>query len=207
VKLKSARKRSTQQVIDDVRNRIDMALPRIEWEFPGILSDLIGDLIWTDEPIEIKIFSTDTDLLKKQAKQVAQDIADLPGIVDLNNGLIYTGSTISLRVLLPQAQHFGLTTNDIGSAVNTAMLGQIASTVLEADRVLNISREGRSICNPPSGKSAPASAEDPHRPKSFDSIRSSMSLKFPVSWNWTAKTSDRMLLSPRICRAAISAAP
>ena len=47
---------------------IPRRLPRIDWEFPGILTDLIGDLTWTDEPIEIKFFSTDINVLKKQAR-------------------------------------------------------------------------------------------------------------------------------------------
>ncbi len=36
------------------------------------------------------------------------------------------------------AQRFGLTTDDIATAVNTAMLGQTASSVLEGDRVVDI---------------------------------------------------------------------
>src|SRR5207249_2150926 len=59
VKLKSNRQRSTQAVIADLRRQFHATLPRIDWDFPGILSDLIGDLIWSDKPIEVKIFSTD----------------------------------------------------------------------------------------------------------------------------------------------------
>ena len=44
-----------------MRQKFREALPRIDWEFPGILADLIGDLTWTDEPIEIKVFSTDLE--------------------------------------------------------------------------------------------------------------------------------------------------
>ncbi len=59
VKLKPVRNRTSEQVIADVRQKFRAQLPRIDWEFPGILADLIGDLTWTDEPIEIKVFSTD----------------------------------------------------------------------------------------------------------------------------------------------------
>jgi CzcA family heavy metal efflux pump len=138
VKLRAARSRTSEQVIADVRQKYRSALPRIDWEFPGILTDLIGDLTWTDEPIEIKLFSTDILALKKQATNIEEMLENIPGIVDTASGVIYTGPTISLRIRPAEAQHFGLTTSGIGAAVNIAMLGQVASTVLEQDRILNI---------------------------------------------------------------------
>jgi CzcA family heavy metal efflux pump len=138
VKLKSARDRSTEQVIADVRQKFRQTLPRIDWEFPGILTDLIGDLTWTDEPIEIKVFSTDLNVLKQEATDIEEKLENVPGVVDTANGLIYTGPTISLRVRPAEAQHLGLTASSIGQAVNVAMLGQISSTVLEEDRIVNV---------------------------------------------------------------------
>jgi multidrug efflux pump subunit AcrB len=138
VKLRERRNRSSEQVIADVRRQFRQALPRIDWEFPGILADLIGDLTWTDEPIEIKIFSTDLHLLKKQAEDIEEMLENVPGVVDTASGVIYTGPTISLRVRPAEARQFGMTVSSIGEAVNIAMMGTIASTVQEGDRVVNI---------------------------------------------------------------------
>jgi CzcA family heavy metal efflux pump len=138
VKLKEGRTRTSEQVIADVRQKFREALPRIDWEFPGILADLIGDLTWTDEPIEIKIFSTNLDLLKKQGEYIEEMLENVPGVVDTASGVIYTGPTISLRVRPAEAQQFGLTVSSIGQAVNIAMMGTIASTVQEGDRVVNV---------------------------------------------------------------------
>jgi CzcA family heavy metal efflux pump len=138
VKLKSRRTRTSEQVIADVRQKFREALPRIDWEFPGIMADLIGDLTWTDEPIEIKIFSTDQSLLKKEAEGIEEMLENIPGVVDTNSGVVYTGPTISLRVRPAAAQQFGLTVQSIGEAVNIAMLGKIASSVQEGDRVVDI---------------------------------------------------------------------
>ena len=138
VKLRGNRSRTSEQVIADVRQKFREALPRVDWEFPGILADLIGDLTWTDEPIEIKIFSTDLNLLKKQAEDIEEMLENVPGVVDTASGVIYTGPTISLRVRPLEAEQFGLSATDIGQAVNTAMLGAVASTVQEGDRVVNV---------------------------------------------------------------------
>jgi CzcA family heavy metal efflux pump len=138
LKLKPDRKRSTEEVLSELRHRLNAALPDILWEFPGILGDLIGDLMYAPEPIEVRLFSTDTAFLKEKAPQVAAELEKVPGVVDVFNGLIYTGPTISFRVRSVDAGRFGLSAEAIGAAVNAAMLGETASTVLEGDRVVEI---------------------------------------------------------------------
>jgi CzcA family heavy metal efflux pump len=138
VKLKPDRKRSTADVVADLRLQINTILPRTQWAFPGILTDLIGDLTWSDEPVELKIFSNDIEQLKKEALHVQTAISAIPGVVDTLSGLVYTGPTISIKVRYGDTQHFGLTADSIATAVNIAMGGQVASTILEADRVVNV---------------------------------------------------------------------
>ena len=59
-------------------------------------------------------------------------------MVDTKNGLVYAGPSLSLRPKYAEMERFGLTASDIAAAVNTAMLGQTASSVLEGDRVIDI---------------------------------------------------------------------
>ena len=138
VKLHPDRARSTEAVKSELRQKFNAAIPAAEWDFPGILTDLIGDLSESPDPIEIKLFSTDTDWLKATAPRVQTAIEAVTGVVDTSDGLVMTGPTISLRVRYPEAQRFGLSSQDIAAAVNTAMLGQPASSVLEGDRVVTI---------------------------------------------------------------------
>jgi len=137
VKLRPSRARATADVISELRRRFNEALPGVNWEFPGILGDLIGDLMWSPKPIEIKLFSTDTAFLKQHAPQIEEYLKKVPGVVDSFDGLVYAGSSVSLKVR-PDAQRFGLSADDIATAVNIAMLGETSSTVLEGDRVVNI---------------------------------------------------------------------
>lgn len=138
VKLKSKRKRKTAEVISELREKFNTSLPGLKWEFPGILGDLIGDLMWAPQPIEVKLFSTDTAFLEKKAPEVEEHLKKIKGVVDTFNGLVYTGPSISLRVRYIDAQRFGLSTTDVAAVMNTAMLGQTASSVLEGDRVVDI---------------------------------------------------------------------
>ncbi len=138
IKLKARRKVSTEAVISDLRKKFNTALPDIEWEFPGILGDLIGDLISEPQPIEIKLFSTDIAFLKEKAPQIEEQISKVKGVVDTKDGLVYAGPSLRLRPKPAEMQRLGFTAGDIAATVNTAMLGTTTSSVLEGDRVIAV---------------------------------------------------------------------
>jgi multidrug efflux pump subunit AcrB len=138
VKLKSDRKRTTDQVISELRQRLNAAVPSLQWEFPGILSDLIGDLMWAPEPIEVKLYSTDIEFLKKKAPEIEAEIQKVKGVVDTFDGLMITGPSLDMRLRSTDADRFGLTTDDVAVAVETAILGRTGSVVLEGDRLIDI---------------------------------------------------------------------
>jgi CzcA family heavy metal efflux pump len=138
VKLKPDRKRKTEQVIAELRGKFKTALPGVDWDFPGILGDLVGDLAWSPKPIEVKLFSTDVEFLKRKAPEIEEQLKKVKGVVDTFDGLVITGPSISLRVRYTEAQRFGLSADDVAAVVSTAMLGQKTSSVLEGDRVVNI---------------------------------------------------------------------
>jgi multidrug efflux pump subunit AcrB len=138
VKLKTNRKRSTDEVLAELRHKFLIAVPTVDWDLHGILGDLIGDLTWSPKPIEIKLISTDLTWLKKKAPEIEESIKKVKGVVDTFDGLLATGNGMNLRVRPLEAQRFGLNADSIAAALNTALLGQPASSVLEGDRVVAI---------------------------------------------------------------------
>lgn len=91
VKLKADRHRKTDEVVAELRQKLHVAVPGLEWEFAGILGDLIGDLTWSPRPIEIKLFSTDVEWLKRKAPQIQAELGKIAGVVDTFDGLETTG--------------------------------------------------------------------------------------------------------------------
>jgi CzcA family heavy metal efflux pump len=132
------RDRKTDEVIKFLREKLKESQPHIQWEFPGILSDLIGDLTWSPEPVEIKIFSTDIEFLKRKAPEIEAAISEFKWVVDPKSGIVVAGPSLSVRVRSADAQRFGMDADDVAQALNTALLGQTASSVLQADRVIDI---------------------------------------------------------------------
>jgi len=138
LKPKGLRTRTTDQVKDELRRMIQAAEPALLTEFPGVLSDLIGDLTWSPNPVEIKVFSNDTSTLKRLAVQIAKTIETIPGVVDVDNGLVVAGPSMRFRVRLAEAMRVGLAPSTIGDTLATVMLGDPSSYLLDGDRTLGI---------------------------------------------------------------------
>ena len=145
VKLKPNRDRGVEEVKIELREKIKAEVPSLHIELMGILGDLISDLTSSPEPVEIKIFSTDGSLLKQKAKEIAEAIEEddkekkgIKGIVDVKNGLEYTGSSQVYRVRWAELLRYGIKSDDVARTLNIALLGETPSSVLEKDRQINI---------------------------------------------------------------------
>jgi len=87
VKLKGKRERAIDDVISDVRGKINNRnLPLTSNSF-RFFQDMIGDLTNAPEPIQIKLFAQDEKVLEGSAPKVADAIQKIPGVVDVLNGI------------------------------------------------------------------------------------------------------------------------
>lgn len=138
IKLKATSKRSTEEVIAEVREKLKHLEPQIDADPHGMLSDLIGDLVSSPQPVEIKIYSSDLEYLKETAPAIQKQIDEVPHVVDTEDGLIVAGPSLTYRPRSVDVARFHLTTDQIASAVETAKLGHVASAILHGDRLTNI---------------------------------------------------------------------
>ena len=81
------RTKSGEEVIADVRAKIQEAEPVLDVEFPQLLQDMIGDLTSSPEPVVIKLFTPDPEVLRRWAPLVASTIKKIPGVVDVEDGI------------------------------------------------------------------------------------------------------------------------
>jgi hydrophobe/amphiphile efflux-1 (HAE1) family protein len=138
VKLKPGHARSTDEVTNELRNKIVSSEPSLDVEFAHILADLIGDLVSSPEPIEIKLFSEDTKALDAKADEVETAIKKVHGIVDTKNGVIVSGPAVTFRIDPLRAAQLGVTANDVANTVTTAMSGDASSSILQQGRLINV---------------------------------------------------------------------
>ena len=139
VKLRPDRKRSTEEVKDELRQKIASTEPALDRvELPGILGDLIGDLTSEPQPVEIKLFSEDAKALYQKASEIEEVIKKIPGIVDTFNGVTVSGPAITFKVDPQRAAGLGVTATDVANTVTTAMTGDATSVIIQQDRLINV---------------------------------------------------------------------
>src|SRR5581483_3469335 len=100
VKLKSNRSRGVDDIISDVRAKVNAKYPQLDVEFIQLLQDMIGDLTNSPEPIEIKLFNPDPNLLKQWAPKISDRIKKIEGVADVKDGIENTisGPAIVMNV-------------------------------------------------------------------------------------------------------------
>ncbi len=138
VKLKPDHKRSTEEVIAELRDQLAESEPALEVEFVGIVPDVIGDLEGNPEPIEVKLFSEDAAALQAKADEVEAAIKKVHGVVDTLNGVIISGPAVTFNIDPARASQFGVTANDVAATITTAMTGDAASSILQQDRLIKV---------------------------------------------------------------------
>jgi len=142
IKLKRGRKRSVEEVIADVRERVTKREPMLDVEFPQLLQDMIGDLTTsTPEPIAIKLFCQDPAVLRQWAPQVGDAIKKIKGVVDVLNGIDNTisGPATQFQVDPSVAARAGFSPQEIELDASAIMQGEPATApVVLNDRAYTI---------------------------------------------------------------------
>lgn len=138
VRLKPGHTQSTEAVMEDVRREVQAKVPGIELDLAQLMEDLIGDLTAVPQPIEIKLFSSDSRVLQSQAEKVAVLIGKIDGVVDINNGVKLAGDALDVRIDPIRAATQGLTPAEIDTQLGDALTGTIATSLPEPVRMLDV---------------------------------------------------------------------
>ena len=134
----SSRTRSSEEVIDDARTKIESAAPRMRIEFVQILSDVINDLAGAARPVEIKLFGSDLDALEAYAERLDPKLSKVDGLEDFFNGVSERSPELMMAVKGAEANRVGLTPEQVAGAVSGALLGVPAGEVRLQDRSIAV---------------------------------------------------------------------
>ena len=158
VKLKSKRDRGINEVMEDVRTQIKSSEPQLDVEFTQVLQDMIGDLSNAPEPIQIKLFNPNPEVLDDVATRVADTIKKQNGVVDVLDGLENTvsGPATSFQIDPAIAARLGFTAEELSTDTSAIIEGVAASVPLITEgRAYNIR-----VRLPPANRSSLNDIED-----------------------------------------------
>ena len=138
IQLKDNRKRSTNEVIDDIRKKIEATQPALQIDFGQVIGDILGDLMASVQPIEIKIFGSDQKTLNELAKQVAGEIEKIKGVEDVFDGIIIAGPSIEVVPDQQKLAQFKISPALFQFQMQTLVEGNIIGSILEKEQMTAI---------------------------------------------------------------------
>ncbi|HZJ19806.1 MAG TPA: efflux RND transporter permease subunit [Pricia sp.] len=138
IKLKDKRSTTTTEVSDEIRRRIEEKLPQLTIDFGQVIGDMLGDLMSSVQPIEVKVFGDDVKRLETLSQEIASEIEKVNGTADVNDGLIVAGPTLSLIPNVPVLAQFGMTPADFQLQLQTQIEGTVVSNMIDREQIVDI---------------------------------------------------------------------
>ncbi len=138
IQLKKDRNKSTEQVIEEIRKRIESSQPELRVDFGQVIGDMLGDLMTSVQPIEIKIFGDDEQKLHALSSQVSSIVDNVKGTADVFDGVVIAGPSITVNPDFNKIAQYGITPSNLQFQVQTALEGNVAGNIYEKNRVYPI---------------------------------------------------------------------
>ena len=84
------------------------------------------------------MFGENAGVLRSKAGEIAKLIADVPGVVDISDGVVMSGSSLLIRVDPMKASLAGFTVQDVLNQVQNMMQGRVDSKIQNGERLIGV---------------------------------------------------------------------
>ena len=138
IQLKKKRNKTSDEVINDIRQQIEATQPALRIDFGQVIGDMLGDLMSSVQPIEVKIFGDDAKKLEELAKQTSEIVSNVQGTADVFDGIVITGPSVSIEPDFTKLAQFGITPANLQYQLQTSLEGNIVGNLLEKEQLSNI---------------------------------------------------------------------
>lgn len=138
IQLKKRRNKSTEEVISDIRKQVEASQPALRIDFGQVIGDMLGDLMTSVQPIEVKIFGNDIPKLQQLSKQVADVVTHVEGTADVFDGIVIAGPSINIEPNYATLAQYGISPSNLQYQLQSSLEGNVVGTVYDRDQLTDI---------------------------------------------------------------------
>jgi CzcA family heavy metal efflux pump len=135
IQLKKNRDKTTEEVIDDIRKKVEATQPALRIDFGQVVGDMLGDLMTSVQPVEIKIFGDNQQTLQQLSSTVAGLVEKVEGTADVFDGIVIAGPSINIAPNYKNLAQFGITPADFQYQLQTSLEGNVVGNVFEKEQM------------------------------------------------------------------------
>lgn len=131
IQLKKKRAKTTGQVTDDIRKRIEASGLPLTVDFGQVITDMLGDLMSSVQPIEIKVFGNDQKVIQQYSKNIADIVRKVNGTADVFDGIVIAGPSIIVTPKLPVLAQYKITMPDFQNQLQINLDGNVVGNIFD----------------------------------------------------------------------------
>lgn len=139
VTLKANHKRSSFEVIDDMRTKVEAKIPNIvELGLSQVLEDRLGDIMGADAPISVHLFGSNPKELITQGYKLQKVLRKIKDVEEVNVLTSYASPAINIKAKSIALSRYGINEAMIRSQINTLYYGKIVASVANGEKLTNL---------------------------------------------------------------------
>jgi len=139
VSLKKQRVKSSFEVIDELRTKIESAVPNLEeLGLSQVLEDRLGDIMGADAPISVHLFGSNPDELIKEGYRLKKLLKPIKGVEEVSVLTSYASPSINIRLKGSALSIYGIDEKTLSTQIRTIYYGEIVASVAEGEKLINI---------------------------------------------------------------------
>lgn len=124
--------------LDEIR-AVTRRYPAFAWEMKGFISERMGEVLsGSTSTVAVKVFGGDLQTLQQIAAQIYNQAAATPGIADLQAVQQMNAPQLTIRLKREQAAAYGLTSQDLITAVQAMFFGVPVGRVFQQQRSFDL---------------------------------------------------------------------
>jgi len=128
-----------EKLTEQLQRELSDALPGVVFNFSQYIQDNVEEAIsGVKGANSLKIVGPNLTVLEQLAAQAMAQMGQVRGITDLGTFHVMGQPNLNIRVDRERAERYGLNTGDVNAAIQAALGGTVATTVLEGDRSFNL---------------------------------------------------------------------
>jgi CzcA family heavy metal efflux pump len=134
IQLKKKRHRTSDEVIEDLRQKIETTQPALRIDFGQVIGDMLGDLMASIQPVEIKIFGDNQQTLREVSRQAKEIVESVNGTADVFDGIVIAGPSVSIAPDYSKLAQYGITPANLQYQLQTALEGNVVGNLFEKEQ-------------------------------------------------------------------------
>ncbi|MEO5910142.1 MAG: efflux RND transporter permease subunit [Pelobium sp.] len=138
IQLKKDRDRTTDEVIDEIRQEVESSQPALRIDFGQVIGDMLGDLMSSVQPIEIKVFGPDQKKIQAYSKQIGAIVEKVNGTADVFDGVVIAGPSITISPNYNKLAQYNISPADFQYQIQNGQEGNVPGNIYDQQQLTPI---------------------------------------------------------------------